>query len=153
VGNAWAVMRLAERLGVQANDRTHNLLLAAHLAALQRTTRGAGSEELLRARQLYERGRALGWQWQQSTKRWLLRICALHDEMPSALRLLAEMEECSDEFAPLDDLVRACHRIRAIDDEALHLWEEGGTPAPPRELPGASGGAPQEIGGTPQHDR
>ena len=130
VPNAWRCMRLADELGVEPNTKTHNLLLAAHLAALQRAPRRLGprDEELLRqAQQLYERGVDLGWEWQQSTKRWLLRICAVRDQMPYALRMVAEMEARGDElFAPLNDLVHACHRVNQIDDEALRLWEEGG---------------------------
>jgi len=131
VPNAWRCMRLAEELGVEPNTKTHNLLLAAHLAALQRAPwgrSGARDEEMLRqAQQLYERGLDLGWEWQQSTKRWLLRICAVRNQMPYALRMVAEMEARGDElFAPLNDLVHACHRVNQVDDEALQLWEEGG---------------------------
>ena len=62
-----------------------------------------------------------------STKRWLLRICAVRDQMPYALRMVAEMEARGEDlFAPLNDLVHACHRVNQIDDEALRLWEEGG---------------------------
>ena len=135
--DAWAVMRLAEELGVPPNDRTHNLLLAAHLAELQRAPKGGGAggrteQQLYEAQQLYERGRALGWTWHQSTRRWLLRLCALHDEqMPFVLAMLAEMEERGeDTFAPLDDLMHVMHSSRAIDQEALRLWEQGGAPAP-----------------------
>ena len=47
--------------------------------------------------------------------------------MPYALCMVAEMEARGEDlFAPLNDLVHACHRVNQIDDEALRLWEEGG---------------------------
>ena len=130
VPDAWRCMGMADELGVEPNAKTHNLLLAAHLAALQRAPRRLGprdKELLLQAQQLYERGLELGWEWQPSTKRWLLRICAVREQMPYALRMVAEMEARGEDlFAPLNDLVHACHRVNQIDDEALRLWEEGG---------------------------
>ena len=126
---------------------------------------GRDDELLRQAQQLYERGLSSGWEWQQSTKqadsrlkpwtdrpaccalpltrkrprrgrRWLLRICAARGQMPYALRMVSEMEARGEElFAPLNDLVHACHRVDQVDNEALRLWEEGGAVHAAQRLP------------------
>ena len=52
------------------------MLLATHLAALQRRPGGAADGELFgQTVDLYERGAARGWPWHRSLRRWLLRCC------------------------------------------------------------------------------
>ena len=130
---ARRAVTLAAQHGVRLSDTARNLQLAATLAALgaPETPAQRRAELLAQATRLYDAGVERGWEWQFSTRRWLLRACAEHDELPMALKLLGEMEARGEEldYVPLSDLVHACHRAGEIDDEALRLWKEGGTPA------------------------